>query len=111
MQLAQIENPVLSPKIRELSGVEFFQDFLPRIVTLVFVIASLAFFFVVVIGAIQWITSGGDKAGVEAARGRITSAVVGLFIIFSLYAILKIVEGFFGIKIITIDISPLFLSQ
>lgn len=34
-----------------------------------------------VLGGIQYMTSGGDKIGVESARGRITAAVVGLIIV------------------------------
>jgi hypothetical protein len=59
------------------------------------------------LGGIQWISSGGDKTALEGARGKITNAVIGIIILFSLFAILKIVEDFFGINILTIDFGPL----
>ena len=50
-------------------------------------------------GGIQWIMSGGDKAKTEEARNRITAALVGLAIVASAWAIMKLVEYFFGLNI------------
>ncbi|MBL7036901.1 hypothetical protein ISR94_03660, partial [Candidatus Microgenomates bacterium] len=47
---------------------------------------------------------------IEGARGRITSALVGVVILFSTFALIKIVETFFGIDILTIDIGPLVIQ-
>ena len=105
-----IKNPVLSPSLQSKSGLAFFQDLLPRIVGLAFVVGVLIFFFIMITGAIQWITSGGDKAAVEGARGKITNAVVGVVILLSLFALLKIIEDFFGINILVLDIGPLLIQ-
>ena len=43
--------------------------------------AALAAFFYLILGGFQWITSGGDKAGTEAAREKITAAFIGLAIV------------------------------
>ncbi|MBI2617636.1 hypothetical protein HYW55_05885 [Candidatus Gottesmanbacteria bacterium] len=48
------------------------------------VLATLAAFFFLLWGGIQWITSGGDKAGVESAQHRIQAALLGLLIVFSI---------------------------
>ena len=77
---------------------------------LAFLVGVLVFFFIMILGAIQWITSGGDKAGLESARGKITSAIVGVVILFSLFALLKIIEDFFGINILVLDIGPLMIQ-
>lgn len=106
----KIYNPALAEKIRNLPGIEFLNIFLPNLITIFFIVASLIAFFVLIIGGIRWITSGGDKAAVEGARGMITSALIGLVLVFSLYAILKLLEVFFGIELITIDIGPLMLK-
>lgn len=105
--LSQITNPALGPSLQGQSGVGFFQSLIPRMVGLVFVIGSLVFFFVMVVGAIQWIVSGGDKAAVEAARGKIANALVGFVILLAVFALLKVIEDFFGIDILTLDIGPL----
>lgn len=103
--LAQkIENPV-GPSFE--SGASFFQSFIPALIGIGFVLGVLFFFFYMIIGAIQWITSGGDKAALEGARGKLTSAIVGVIILLSLFALLKIVEDFFGINILTLDIVGL----
>jgi len=72
-----------------------------------FFIGVLVFFFIMIMGAIQWITSGGDKAAVEGARGKITNAIVGVVILLSLFALLKVIEDFFGINILALDIGAL----
>ena len=67
--------------------------------TLLIIAALLAFFFHI-LGGIQWITSGGDKAGMEAARNKITHAIVGLIIVGAAWAIMILVQNFLGISII-----------
>ena len=62
--------------------------------------AALLAFAYLVWGGFEWITSGGDKAGMEAARNRITAALVGLVIVAAAWAITKLIETFFGITIL-----------
>ncbi len=104
---APVTNPALSPSLQAKSGEAFFQGLIPSVVGLSFVIGSLIFFFVMVIGAIQWIVSGGDKASLEAARGKVANAIIGFTLLLVIFAIVKVIENFFGINILTIDIGPL----
>ena len=67
--------------------------------TLLIIAALLAFFFLI-FGGIQWITSGGDKTGMEAARNKITHAIVGLVIVGAAWAIMMLVQGFLGLNVI-----------
>lgn len=62
-------------------------DAMSGIVSVIFVLAAGIAVVLLVIGGIQYMTSGGDKVAVEAARGRITSAVVGLAITLGAYLI------------------------
>jgi hypothetical protein len=64
------------------------------------IIAALLAFFWLILGGIQWITAGGDKAGMEAARNKITHAIVGLIIVGAAWAIMLLVQNFLGISII-----------
>ncbi|MEK7112033.1 MAG: hypothetical protein AAB875_01785 [Patescibacteria group bacterium] len=105
--LSQITNPALGPTLTGQSGIGFFQSLIPRLVGISFVVGSLVFFFVMVIGAIQWITSGGDKAANETARGKISNAIIGFVILLAVFAVLKVIEDFFGFNILTLDIGPL----
>lgn len=71
---------------------------------LVLVVAGLAFFFILVIGGIKWILSGGDKAHTEGARNQITAALVGLVIVFSAWAIIQLIDTFFGVNLMKLTI-------
>lgn len=64
------------------------------------IIAALLAFVYLILGGIQWITSGGDKSGMEAARNKITHAIVGLIIVGAAWAIMMLVQNFLGISII-----------
>jgi hypothetical protein len=103
---AEITNPVLG-SLGQKTGISFFQDFVPGLIGLAFIGGTIIFFFMIVVGAIQWISGGGDKQALESAKGRITNAIIGIVILFSLFAVLNLVETFFGIKIMTLDIRPL----
>ena len=63
-------------------------------------VAALITFIFLIWGGIQWITSGGDKSNYEAAKNRITAALVGLAIVASAWALMTLVEQFFGINIL-----------
>jgi len=65
----------------------------------ILVIAALAAFIFLIWGGIQWITSGGDKASVEAARSRILAAIIGLFVVFAAWALMSILGEFFGFNL------------
>ncbi|PIZ46869.1 hypothetical protein COY29_05910 [Candidatus Woesebacteria bacterium CG_4_10_14_0_2_um_filter_39_14] len=104
---AGINNPVLGPKLQGKTGLQFFQTFLPHLLTIGLIIGVLFFFFIIIIGAIQWISSGGDKNALEEAKHKITNAIIGVVILFSIFAILKLIENFFGISILTLDIGSL----
>ncbi len=78
-------------------------------VNVLFVLAVVFFFFMLVLGGIRWIISGGDKAATEGAKSQITAAIVGLVIVLSSYAIVNLLGTFFGVDgfINMLDISPI----
>jgi hypothetical protein len=53
-----------------------------------------------VYGAFQYITAGGDKDGLDKARKKITGSLIGLVILFSLFAVASLSEVVFGINIL-----------
>lgn len=59
-------------------------------------------------GGLQWILAGGDKEGTEKARKKITSALIGLAIVFSAYALLFIIRALFGIDLIAVNLSRIY---
>lgn len=68
------------------------------------VVAAIVFFFILVIGGIKWIASGGDKTATEGARNQITAALVGLVIVFAAWAIVALVNVFFRVDIFNLNI-------
>jgi len=74
------------------------------LIRLILVVAAIVFFFILVIGGIRWIASGGDKAQTETARNQITAALVGLVIVFAAWAIVQLINVFFGIDIFSLSL-------
>lgn len=107
-----ITNPALGETLQNAlsSPISFFSLILSNLISLSFIVGSVIFFAMLVFGAIQWISSGGDKQGLESARGRITNALVGIIILFASFAIVKLIETFFGFKILTLDIGALVIQ-
>ncbi len=66
----------------------------------ILILAALLAFVFLILGGLQWITSGGDKAAMETARNKITHAIVGLIIVGAAWAIMMLVQNFLGVSII-----------
>ncbi len=67
-------------------------DILTFAIRAFFVIAGLAALFYMLIGAFAWVTSGGDKDAVSAAREKIQAAVIGMILIVAVLAIIWTLE-------------------
>lgn len=107
MELAQITNPVV-PNLSPGSGsaaVGQFSGVIGTIIRALFVGGVIVFLVWFLIGAVRWITSGGDKGQLEGARNQVLHAVIGLVVLFSLFAILKVIEILFGVSILNIDVN------
>jgi len=69
---------------------------------------ALIFFFILIAGGLRWVMSEGDQKAVEAARGQITNALIGLAIVFAAFAIMKLIEIVFGISLLNGITIPTF---
>ena len=67
-------------------------------VEFILIIAVIIALFFLILGGIRWITSGGDKAKVESARGTIIAAIIGLVIAFLAFFVLSLALSFFGLS-------------
>ena len=67
-------------------------DLLTFAIRAFFVIAGLAALFYLLLGALAWVTSGGDKDAVTAAREKIQAAVIGMILIVAVLAIIWTLE-------------------
>ncbi len=93
----EIENPIL-PEEWSKGEVGFVNKLIQFALSWAFLIAILFFFFVFILGGIKWITAGGDENKVKAAKAQITNALIGLLVVFCLFAILKLIGLFFGLE-------------
>ena len=74
--------------------------FISRVFSAVMIVGGIATFMYMVYGGVQWITAGGEKDKVQAAREKITQAVIGLAVLASAWAIYSLIDYFFGIGIV-----------
>ncbi len=65
------------------------------------VIAAILVLVFLIWGAIEWITSAGDKGKVESARNKISNAVVGMVILAAVTAIFLVIQGWLGLNVLT----------
>lgn len=66
------------------------------ILNVIMLIAAVLVFAFLILGGVEWITSGGDKGKAEGARNKITAAIIGLIIVAASYAIINLVVQFLG---------------
>ncbi len=66
-----------------------------KIVNILLILAIILTLLYLVYGGIRWITSGGDKAKLDAARSHITAAIVGLIIALLAFFFLNILTYVF----------------
>jgi TRAP-type C4-dicarboxylate transport system permease small subunit len=59
-------------------------------------VLGIVFFVLILIGGFQWMTSGGDESKIKAAKQRMGSAVIGLAIVLTSYAITLFVINIFN---------------
>jgi hypothetical protein len=80
-------------------GIGWSPDFgalINSILSIVMVVALLLVLLYLILGGIEWITSGGDKGKTESARNKITAAVIGIIILAAAYALVTLVAWVLG---------------
>lgn len=79
-------------------GFDSLSDAVNTLVTIIFFVAGLVAFLFILWGAVNYIMAGDDASKTEAARKRITNAVVGLILVALVYVIWLIAAQIFGIE-------------
>ncbi len=105
--LAELRNPVLPESLGAGSvdkGGSIIGKLVSSVVGLLFLFAFLLTLLYLIMGGLQWLTSGGDKASLEQARNKVTNAIVGLIIVAAAYAIFTLVGQFLGLDITALKI-------
>ena len=70
--------------------------FLNNLISLIYILATVTFIFMLLWGAFEWLSSGGDKEKVSNAQRRITNAFIGLVLFAIAFAILQVLGVFTG---------------
>ncbi len=82
-----------------------FSELLSFMIRFFFVMAGLAALFYMLWGAFSWVISGGESEAVEKARGKITSAIIGMLVIVATLAVIWSLENIVFKKSICFGIS------
>lgn len=72
--------------------------FLSNFITLIYSIAAIVLLFMIIWGAFEWLTSGGDKEKVASAQRRIISAIIGIILFAAAFAIISVLGAFTGFR-------------
>ncbi|MBI4991033.1 hypothetical protein HZB96_02970 [Candidatus Gottesmanbacteria bacterium] len=99
--LAQNIPPIGNPAVTGMTGKTpetVFGNFISGLVGVILILATIWTLFQLLQGGLEWISSGGDKTGVEHARDRLTNALLGLFIVFAAWTFYILILNFLGIS-------------
>jgi hypothetical protein len=69
-------------------------------VAMLLIVGTIAAFIFLILGALRWILSSGDKAKLQQAQETITNAILGLILLASAWAIIALVGNFLGLGVI-----------
>lgn len=72
-----------------------------KFITFIFMGASIIFVFLVLISAVELLTSGGDKEKIEGARKRLTYAIIGISVLALSFVIINAIGQITGFQFIT----------
>lgn len=77
-------------------------DVVGKIIELLAPAAAIAFLIMLIIGAYQFITAGGDPKGAAAARATLTYAVIGVVLVVASWLILQLIQEITGANVTTV---------
>ncbi len=96
----EITNPVVSKIFGSGAPNVAFANIIITVWRTAVTLGGLALLVMLIIGALEWITAGGEKSKIETARERITQSIVGLLVLIGTVAISIFVGQAFGIDLL-----------
>jgi len=93
----------LPPELKNLRNISI-PKLIPPLVNLIIITSVVLFLFSFLIGGIKMIISGGDKERMGDASRQVINAIIGISIVFSTWAIISLIEQFFGVKLTTLQL-------
>ncbi|TRZ52077.1 hypothetical protein D4R99_03370 [bacterium] len=74
-----------------------FDAVLTFIIRFFFIVSGLIALLFLLLGALAWITSGGNKESVDKAREKIQAAIIGIILLFVVLAVVGVLENVLGL--------------
>ena len=68
-------------------------DILTFLIRAFFIVAGLMALLMLLLGAMAWVTSGGNKENVDKAREKIQAALIGVILVFIVIALVGVIEN------------------
>jgi hypothetical protein len=81
-----------------LKGINNLGDLVNRVLFFLMPLASIILLLVLIWGGYDFLTSGGDAAKVKNAQAKITTGLIGFFILIFSYFIVRVIAFIFGLN-------------
>lgn len=107
--IGKISPPPGTPAEAVSDPVTYIESAIRNGVSILLIVAFLAMFLWTIFAGFRFVTSGGDEKTVSQAWSSIYWGIIGMIVVMSSYAIVRLVEIFFGITIFSdglTDILP-----
>jgi Type IV secretion system pilin len=88
------------------ASIKCLESLFSHVVQALVALAGVALFIMLLVGGFTFLFSGGDQKKLEAAKGTITNAIIGLVIIVCAYLILRTIQTFTGVTVTEFQVNP-----
>lgn len=95
---AAIENPVLKTKVTQATSTSYVNSVIQTFITLLIIVGVLYFVINFILAAFHMISAQGDPKKFEEAQKSIIYSLLGITLVFIIFAILKLIGHVFGIS-------------
>ncbi len=93
-----ITNPIITNSQAHLANPEgFFNNALQAVIGFFFLVGTIYFIWHIVMATYHFMASEGDKGKFQEAKSELTNAVIGIAVLYSIFALLKLIGDLFGV--------------
>ncbi len=93
------------PNAEEVATIRCIVPLFTNLVQGVLALSGVALFVMLLVGGFHFLLSGGDQKKLEAAKGTLTGAIIGLVVIVTAYLIIKTVEVATGVPVTQFELN------
>ncbi len=99
--LGTITPPANVPNPATADAPTFVAGFIRNGISLLILVSFIVMLIYTIIAGIRFITASGDEKAVSAAWSQIYMGMIGMVVVIASYAIIRLVETFFGVNIVS----------